>query len=104
MSVLSITFHCVKDSLEEWELYVDDTLTLMTENLMDVNKYILSEIDSEYIEDGKNYNLLLIFDDNDKRKEFIESELVNIADRIEKQFGQNVMIFNTFLNPKNIKI
>ncbi|WP_313001518.1 hypothetical protein [Chryseobacterium gleum] len=42
MSVLSITFHCTKDRLEEWENYIDETLVLMTENLMDVSKYILS--------------------------------------------------------------
>lgn len=104
MSVLSITFHCTKNNLEEWENYMDETLVLMTENLMDVNKYILSEVHSDYIEDGKNYNLLLIFDNNDLRTDFIESELVNIAERIEKKFGQEVMIFNTFLNPKKTRL
>ncbi|KFF00996.1 hypothetical protein IX39_10355 [Chryseobacterium formosense] len=104
MSVLSITFHCVKNSLEEWEKYVDETLILMTENLMDVDKYILSEIHSDFIEEGKNYNLLLVFDDEEKRKDFIDSELLNISERIEKQFGQDVMIFNTFLNPKKSTI
>jgi len=104
MSVLSITFHCTKDNIEEWENYVDDTLVLMTENLLDVEKYILSEVHSDFIEDGKNYNLLLIFDDEEKRTEFMESELLNISERIEKKFGQEVMIFNTFLNPKKRKI
>ena len=104
MSVLSITFHCTKDNIEEWENYVDDTLVLMTENLLDVEKYILSEVHSDFIEDGKNYNLLLIFDDEEKRTEFMQSELLNISERIEKKFGQEVMIFNTFLNPKKKKI
>ncbi|MBK1896821.1 DUF4286 family protein [Chryseobacterium paridis] len=104
MSVLSITFHCTKNNLEEWENYMDETLVLMTENLMDVNKYILSEVHSDYIEDGKNYNLLLIFDNEELRTDFIESELVNIAERVEKQFGQEVMIFNTFLNPKKTRL
>ena len=104
MSVLSITFHCTKDNIEEWENYVDDTLVLMTENLLDVDKYILSEVHSDFIEDGKNYNLLLIFDNEEKRSEFMESELVNISERIENKFGQEVMIFNTFLNPKKKKI
>jgi hypothetical protein len=104
MSVLSITFHCTKDNIGEWENYVDDTLVLMTENLLDVDKYILSEVHSDFIEDGKNYNLLLIFDDEEKRSEFMESELVNISERIENKFGQEVMIFNTFLNPKKKKI
>ncbi|MEY8760842.1 DUF4286 family protein [Chryseobacterium tongliaoense] len=100
MSVLSITFHCTQDNIEDWENYIDETLVLMTENLMDVNKYILSEVHSDYIEEGKNYNLLLIFDNEDLRRDFIKSELVNIAEIIEKKFGQKVMIFNTFLNPK----
>jgi hypothetical protein len=104
MSVLSITFHCTKNNLEEWENYMDETLVLMTENLMDVNKYILSEVHSDYIEDGKNYNLLLIFDNDELRTDFIESELLNISERIEKQFGEEVMIFNTFLNPKKTRL
>lgn len=100
MSVLSITFHCTKNNLEEWENYIDETLVLMTENLMDVTKYMLSEVHSDYIEDGKNYNLLLIFDNDELRGDFIESELKNISERIESKFGQEVMIFNTFLNPR----
>ncbi|PRB04888.1 MULTISPECIES: DUF4286 family protein [unclassified Chryseobacterium] len=104
MSVLSITFHCTKDNLEEWENYIDETLVLMTENLMDVNKYILSEVHSDFIEEGKNYNLLLIFDNDELREDFIQSELLNISERIEKKFGQEVMIFNTFLNPKKSRL
>ncbi|KFF12238.1 DUF4286 family protein [Chryseobacterium soli] len=104
MSVLSITFHCTKNNIEEWENYIDETLVLMTENLMDVSKYILSEVHSDYIEDGKNYNLLLIFDNEDLRTDFIESELENIAEIIEKKFGQEIMIFNTFLNPKKTRL
>jgi hypothetical protein len=104
MSVLSITFHCTKNNIGEWENYVDDTLILMTENLLDVEKYILSEVHSDFIEEGKNYNLLLIFDDEEKRSEFMESELVNISERIENKFGQEVMIFTTSLNPKKKKI
>ncbi|MDR2237039.1 MAG: DUF4286 family protein [Chryseobacterium sp.] len=104
MSLLSITFHCTKNNIEEWENYIDETLVLMAENLMDVNKYILSEVHSDYIDEGKNYNLLLMFDNEDFRDDFIKSELVNIAERIEKQFGQEVMIFNTFLNPKKSRL
>lgn len=104
MSVLSITFHCTKDRLEEWEKYVDETLVVLTENLMDVDKYILSEVHSDFIEDGKNYNLLLIFDNEEKRIDFMESEILNISEIIEKKFGQEVMIFNTFLNPKQTRL
>ncbi len=104
MSILSITFHCTKNNLEAWENYMDETLVLMTENLMDVNQYILSEVHSDYIEEGKNYNLLLIFDNDELREDFIKSEMENIAERIEAKFGQEVMIFNTFLNPKKLRL
>ncbi|MDR6157530.1 hypothetical protein QF023_001046 [Chryseobacterium sp. SLBN-27] len=103
MSVLSITFHCTKNNLEEWENYIDETLVLMTENLIDVNKYILSDVHSDYIEEGKNYNLLLVFDNDDIREDFIKSELQNIAERVEAKFGQEIMIFNTLLNPKKTR-
>ncbi|MDO3423711.1 DUF4286 family protein [Chryseobacterium sp. APV1] len=104
MSILSITFHCTKNNLEAWENYMDETLVLMTENLMDVNQYILSEVHSDYIEEGKNYNLLLIFDNDELREDFIKSEMENIAERIEAKFGQEVIIFNTFLNPKKSRL
>lgn len=104
MSILSLTFHCPKDLLSDWEKFVDESLSAMTENLMDVNKYILSEVHSDYIEEGKNYNLLLIFDNDELRTDFLESELQNIAEHIENQFGADIMIFNTFLNPKKSKI
>lgn len=104
MSVLSITFHCTKNHLEDWENYMDETLVLMAENLMDVNQYILSEVDSDYIEDGKNYNLLLVFDNDSLRQDFIKSELENISERVESKFGQEVMIFNTLLNPKKSRL
>lgn len=103
MSVLSITFHCTKNNLEEWENYIDETLILMAENLLDVNKYILSEVHSDYIDEGKNYNLLLAFDNDDLREDFVQSELKNIAERVEARFGTEVMIFNTFLNPRKTR-
>ncbi|WP_232520426.1 MULTISPECIES: DUF4286 family protein [Chryseobacterium] len=89
----------MKSNITEWEKYVDETLILMTENLMDVDQYILSEVNSDYIEEGKNYNLLLIFSDDEKREEFTKSELLNITERIEIKFGDQIMIFNTSLNP-----
>ncbi len=100
MSVLSLTFHCTDEHLESWEKYVEESLSLMAENLMDVNQYILSEVESEMINEGKNYNLLLIFENEELRSQFIENEFLNIQERVEKEFGDNVMIFQTFLNPK----
>lgn len=104
MSMLSITFHCTKENLAEWEIYMNETLVLMAENLTDVNKYILSEVHSDYIDEGKNYNLLLLFDNQEVREDFVKSELQNISERIETKFGQEVMIFNTFLNTRTSRM
>ncbi len=100
MSVLSITFHCIDEHLDRWENYVEETLSLLAENLMEVDHYILSEVQSDMINEGKNYNLLLIFDNEELRVQFLENELLNIQERIEKEFGNNVMIFKTLLNSK----
>ena len=99
MSVLSITFHCPESYLEAWETYVNDTLGLMAENLMEVDQYILSEVQTEMLHEGKNYNLLLIFANDELRAQFLENEMLNIEERVKAEFGENVMTFITFLNP-----
>lgn len=103
MSVLSITFHATESSLKDWDNYATTTLQLLVENLIDVDKYILSDVQSDMISEGKNTNLLLVFDNNELRDQFIENELVNMKERIEAQFGEEVMIFVTFLNPKKTR-
>lgn len=103
MSLLSITFHCTEKTLKDWEKYVNETLGLLADNLMDVDQYFLSEVQSEMINEGKNYNLLLVFANEDLRTDFVESELENIKERIELKFGTEVMIFLTYLNPKKVR-
>ncbi|MFC4162711.1 DUF4286 family protein [Epilithonimonas zeae] len=100
MSILSITFHTVEDRIKEWDLYVDNDLHQMIENLIDVEKYILSEVHSDMVNEGKNTNLFLLFDNAEIRDQFMESEMVNLAERINQRFGEEVMIFPTFLNSK----
>ena len=104
MSVLSITFHTVESELSNWEQYVDTELIELVENLYDVEKYILSEVKSEMLTEGKNTNLLLIFDNDQKRKEFTETELLNISERIAARFGETVMVFITELNTKKSRL
>lgn len=99
MSVLSITFHCPIDWLEKWEIFVKDSLSKMAENLLEVEHYVLSEVFSEMINEGKNYNLLLFFESVQKRTEFLAHEFLNIIERIEMAFGHEIMIFQTLLNP-----
>ena len=100
MSVLSLTFHSTSNIGASWDRYTENNLFEMIENLMDVEKYILSEVESEMINEGKNTNLLLVFDNNEKRQDFIEIELQNITERIENEFGDEVMVFVTLLNSK----
>ncbi|MBV2166704.1 MAG: DUF4286 family protein [Kaistella sp.] len=100
MSILSLTFHTPANLVASWDEYIETDLENMVENLMDVEKYILSEVESDMISEGKNTNLLLLFDDVEKRQDFLEIEFKNITERIEAKFGQDVMIFETFLNPK----
>ena len=104
MSVLSLTFHSTENISNDWNLYMENNLLEMIENLIDVEKYILSEVQSEMISEGKNTNLLLIFENDEKRQDFVEIEFINIADRIESKFGEHVLIFKTFLNPKNSRL
>ena len=100
MSILSITFHTTQSIIKEWDQYLESDLHQMVENLIDAEKYILSEVESEMISEGKNTNLLLIFENEEKRQDFIEIELTNITERIEKKFGESMMVFKTQLNPK----
>lgn len=100
MYLLSITFHAPPFLIKEWETYFGKTLLHLVENLMDVEQYLLSEIESDLIEEGKNYNLLLFFSQEEVRLQFLEIEFENIKEIIAKDFGQDVLIFYTFLNNK----
>lgn len=104
MSILSVTFHTVESQLENWNNFVQRDLVQMIDNLYDVEKYILSEVETEMLTEGKNTNLLLIFENQQKRAEFVSTELLNISERIFLKFGENVMIFKTDLNPIQQKI
>lgn len=99
MSLLSITFHATASILGEWEKYVNTELVLLTENMIDVERYILSEVHTELISEGKNFNLLLIFENNNARKSFLESEMLNLGERVTAQFGEQVLLFVTELDP-----
>lgn len=99
MSVLSLTFHSPISHLEVWQEYTQNVLPDIIGNLMDVERYMLSDVGSEMINEGHNTNLLLIFDNEEKRRDFVEIELLNITDIIEQKFGDSIMIFTTYLNP-----
>ncbi|MCG2792111.1 MAG: DUF4286 family protein [Weeksellaceae bacterium] len=100
MSILSITFHTVENKMDEWDIYLENDLHQMVDNLLDVQQYILSEVQSNMISEGKNTNLFLVFDDDEMRTQFMESEMLNLEERINRRFGDQVLIFATFLDPK----
>jgi hypothetical protein len=104
MSILSVTFHSPLDQLEAWQEYSKNVLPEMIGNLMDVERYMLSDVESEMINEGHNTSLLLIFDSPEKRKDFVEIELLNISELIEQKFGDSIMIFTTYLNPQINKL
>ena len=103
MSILSITFHTTENRIPEWDQYCDNELHNMVENLIDVDKYILSEVSTDMVREGRNTNHLLVFSNEELREGFLLSELPNIAERIDKVFGQEVMIFPTMLNSKRLR-
>lgn len=104
MSVLSVTFHTIESELQNWSNFVKTDLIKIIKNLYDAEKYILSEVETEMLTEGKNTNLLIVFENQQKREEFLSAELVNISERIAQKFGENVMIFVTKLNPFQQKI
>lgn len=104
MSILSITFHTIESQLINWDNFRKTSLEAQLENLSNVEKYILSEVETEMLTEGKNTNLLLVFENNQKRQEFSKTFLPNIAEEIASKFGDTVMIFKTELNPLKQKI
>ena len=104
MSVLSVTFHTIESELQNWSNFVKTDLKKIIENLYDAEKYILSEVETEMLTECKNTHLLIVFENQQKREEFLSAELVNISERIAQKFGENVMIFVTKLNPFQQKI
>ncbi|WP_027377950.1 DUF4286 family protein [Kaistella palustris] len=104
MTVVSLTFHTLNHRQEEWENYLHTEFPQMIENLFDVDKYMLADVESEMIAEGKNTNLLLFFDSVDRRDDFLGIELKNISERLEQKFGEDVMLFRTLLHPRNSRI
>ena len=78
MSVLSLTFHSTESITDDWENYMENHLHQMVENLIDVEKYILSEVESEMVNEGKNTNLFVGFDNGELRSQVMESELLTL--------------------------
>ncbi|PIE50657.1 MAG: hypothetical protein CSA38_02505 [Flavobacteriales bacterium] len=99
MTALSITFHCTAPQLENWEKYLHNEFLSNIKKMEHIQRYIFSEVYSEMIEEGKNYNLLVLFDNEENRAIFMEEKLGLMAGKITDIFANEVMIFPTLLNP-----
>lgn len=99
MSLLSITFHCEFDALNDWEQYKNQSLKKVASKIPQVKHYILSDVETAMLQEGKNTNLLLIFSDDHQRQLFLENELAYIQQDIESEFQTKVLVFVTLLNP-----
>lgn len=98
MSALSITFHFNENRLQEWNNNLLISLQSLINDTPQVKDFIISEVHTEYIEEGKNYNILLFFSDENARESFLSQQLAMLDQSITQQFGNNIMLFATPLN------
>ena len=94
MAILSITFHTEEHKIND--SFLEEELLEIIKNFS--RKYIISEVESEMLSEGKNTNVLLFFDNQLDRIYFLENELPHISNKIFDKFSESVLIFNTFLN------
>lgn len=99
MQLLSLTFHAEQNVVEEFKIYLENTFLPQVKNAHSQGGFIFSEVGSAMISEGKNYNLLLIFDDEESRAAYLGEKLPQIAEVILQNFGSQVMIFETQLHP-----
>ncbi|MCO7318902.1 DUF4286 family protein [Riemerella anatipestifer] len=99
MSILSLTFHCEQGSISEWKTYFKDGIINYHKETLNLKHYIASEVETDRLQEGTNFNLLLIFETIEDRTIFIKNELPNITTEVEKIFSDRVLIFATLLNP-----
>lgn len=96
MAILSITFHTEEQKIVEWNIYLKNELIPDIKTLGE--KHIISEVESDMLSEGKNTNILLLFDNEVDRELFLEQKFPLIAEKTLKNFSDKVLIFNTFLN------
>lgn len=104
MSVLSITYHCPEPLLSQWETFLNNDFSILLREILNHNQYIFSEVYSEMLNEGKNYNLLLIFENEQLRQDFLTTQYPAILQKVEANFGQEIMDFVTLLEPRFKKL
>jgi hypothetical protein len=98
MSALSITFHFTEAKIHEWNNNLLHSLESLIKDSLHIKNFIISEVHTEYLNEGKNYNVLLFFDDLSERENFMGGQLASLDQEIEQQFGNEIMLFVTPLN------
>lgn len=102
MAILSITFHIEEQKVAEWEQFL--TNEILPEIKAWQRKFILSEVETEMLSEGKNTNLLLFFTTSEERIDFLEQTFPPLSQKIITKFQDKILIFKTFLNSKAIEI
>ena len=98
MSALSITFHFTEAKIHEWNNNLLQSLESLIEDSLHIKNFMISEVHTDYIDEGKNYNVLLFFDDLGERENFMSGQLASLDRAIDEQFGNEIMLFVTPLN------
>lgn len=96
MSILSITFHIDETELLKWNDYLKNELIPDLKNID--KKYLLTEVESEMLCEGKNTNLLIFCNNQEDRILFLEQIFPHFSKKIITNFGDKILIFKTFLN------
>jgi len=98
MNILSITFHVEQHIVHLWKDFIQNKILIFIRNNSFTNKYILSEVNNNYQEEGKNYNIILIFCEQKIKNTFCSEELPKLRNIIQNKFpNQEVIIFVTNL-------
>lgn len=96
MAILSITFHTEENKIPEWNEYLKKELIPNLESLN--RKYLLSEVETEILTEGKNTNLLIFCKNREDRVLFSEKIYPHFSQKILDKFQEGVLVFKTYLN------
>jgi Domain of unknown function (DUF4286) len=93
MQILSLGFHATNLALEKWENYLKLVFYKKIEENWALDKYILSLVSNDMIEEGRNYNLQIFFANDEASDAFTSRYLDVFQAEITGLFGQEVMLF-----------
>lgn len=100
MNLLSISFHVEVQVIDHWEILSRDHLSELLKKMKIFTNFIFSTVESAVTGEGRNYNLLLFFDDQKTRNEFHHQGFIELIQLIENDFKkEEVMVFETLIDP-----